>query len=168
MVEPILLYLHYETYRLNLNLMNEKLTIFYADDDIDDLEFFKLVIKRISDSYEVVTYLDGYELLEALNNPPPAPFLLFLDINMPRINGLEVLKKLRESDKYLHLPVIMLSTTKDGPFVQKSMDLGANYYVPKSSRFEDLRQSIEHSLKIDWKNFSPLDLTTFTYSSSCY
>ncbi len=145
--------------------MIEKLTIFYADDDIDDLEFFRIIVKRISDTYEVLTYSDGYDLLEALNNPHTDPFLLFLDINMPKINGFEVLKKLRECDKFLNLPVIMFSTTKDGPFIQKSMELGASYYVPKSARFEDLKQSIEHTLNINWNNFSP-DLSNFTYSGT--
>ena len=46
--------------------MNEKLTIFYTDDDIDDLEFFKTVIKMISDDYAVVTYMDGNQLLHEI------------------------------------------------------------------------------------------------------
>ncbi len=145
--------------------MNEKLTIFYADDDLDDLEFFKLIIKQIGGNYEVVTHTDGVELMAAINNPPPTPYLVFLDINMPKMNGLEVLKKLRESDKFKKLPVIMLSTTKDGPYVQQSLALGANYYVPKSSRFDELKRSIQHSLKINWETFVP-DHTNFTYSSN--
>lgn len=145
--------------------MTEKLTIFYADDDLDDLEFFKIVIKQIGGNYEVVTYADGVELLDAIHNPPPYPYVVFLDINMPRMNGLEVLKKLRESTKYKHLPVVILSTSKDGPFIKQSLDLGANYYVPKSSRFDELKQSIEHSLKINWDTFIP-DRSNFTYASN--
>lgn len=143
--------------------MNEKLTIFYADDDLDDLEFFKLIIKQIGGNYEVVTHADGVELMAAINNPPPTPYVVFLDINMPKMNGLEVLKKLRESDKFKNLPVIMLSTTKDGPYVQQSLALGANYYVPKSSRFDELKLSIEHSLQINWETFIP-DHSNFTYT----
>ena len=145
--------------------MTKKLTIFYADDDLDDLEFFKIVIKQIGGNYEVVTYADGVELLDAIHNPPPNPHVVFLDINMPRMNGLEVLKKLRESTKYKHLPVIILSTSKDGPFVKQSLDLGANYYVPKSSRFDELKQSIEYSLKINWDTFIP-DRSNFTYAGN--
>lgn len=145
--------------------MNEKLTIFYTDDDIDDQEFFRTVIKMISDDYSVVTYMDGNQLLHALDNPPPNPYLIFLDINMPGISGLEVLETLRKSDKHSRLPIVMFSTTKDEVIIQKTRELGANYYVPKAESFKKLRKSIEHTLNINWRNFHP-DNTNYLYSST--
>ena len=145
--------------------MNDKLTIFYADDDPDDQDFFKIIIDLIGEKYEVMTHMDGLQLLDALENPPPSPYLVFLDINMPRMNGIEVLKKVRQSEKYGNLPIIIFSTSKDGSVIQQTMELGANYYVPKSAGFKELKKSIEHSLQINWETFVP-DSNTFLYKDN--
>tara|TARA_R110002072_G_scaffold140286_1_gene284359 strand:+ start:269936 stop:270376 length:441 start_codon:yes stop_codon:yes gene_type:complete len=143
-------------------MMDGKMTIFYTDDDEDDLEFFKKVIRLIDESYSVITHLDGTQLLDALDNPPPCPSVLFLDINMPGFNGIELLEIIRKSEKYAQLPIIMLSTTNDVLVIRKAHELGANYYVPKPSSFTELRKSIEHTLKINWQDFMP-EFNNFVY-----
>ncbi|MFC5625242.1 response regulator [Algoriphagus winogradskyi] len=145
--------------------MNEKLTIFYTDDDIDDLEFFKTIVNMITDDYAVVTHMDGNQLLHALDNPPPTPYLLFLDINMPGMSGLEVLQIVRKSEKHAALPIIMFSTTQDKSVIEKTKVLGANYYLPKAENFKLLRKSIEHTLKINWSSFSA-DNTNYLYNNN--
>ena len=145
--------------------MNDKLNIFYADDDQDDLDFFKLVIRKISNQYEVITHMDGHQLMDALEFPSPIPHLVFLDINMPKMNGLEVLKKLRASEKFRNLPVIMFSTTDDSAIVQQALELGASCYLPKPSGITELKESIEQLLQRDWKTFVP-NSVTFKYSSN--
>ena len=137
--------------------MKNQLTIFYTDDDQDDLDFFKEIVMDIDSSYKVVTQCNGLELLEALNNPPPTPYVIFLDINMPGINGLEVLKKVRESAANKHLPIVMFSTSNDQKVIEKSRILGATYYMPKSGVFEQLKKSIAHALSINWTGFTPND-----------
>lgn len=145
--------------------MNEKLTIFYTDDDIDDLEFFKSIVKMITDDYAVVTHMDGNQLLHALENPPPNPYLLFLDINMPGMSGLEVLQTVRKSEKHAALPIIMFSTTQDKYIIEKTRVLGANYYLPKAENFKLLRKSIEHTLNINWSSFSA-DNSNYLYNNN--
>lgn len=137
--------------------MKEDFTIFYIDDDTDDLDFFKEIVEDIDDKKAVVTLKNGNDLLNALNNPPPTPHLIYLDINMPGLNGLEILKILRESNKFNDLPVIMFSTTYDEATVQKSRELGATFYLPKTGLFDKLKKSIEHTLSINWKSFIPDD-----------
>ncbi|SFU16071.1 Response regulator receiver domain-containing protein [Algoriphagus locisalis] len=145
--------------------MNEKLTIFYTDDDIDDLEFFKSIVKMITDDYAVVTHMNGDQLLYALDNPPPNPHLLFLDINMPGMSGLEVLQTLRRSERHATLPIIMFSTTKDELIIEKTRELGANYYLPKAENFKLLRKSIEHTLNINWSDFIA-DHSNYLYNNN--
>ncbi|MBN3583609.1 response regulator [Algoriphagus aestuarii] len=145
--------------------MDDKLTIFYTDDDIDDLEFFKTIVKMITDKYAVVTHMNGKQLLHALDNPPPNPYLLFLDINMPGMNGIEVLQTLRNSEKHASLPIIMFSTTKDETIIEKTRALGANYFVPKAGNFKLLRESIEHTLNINWNSFIA-DNSNYLYHSN--
>ena len=137
--------------------MKSDLTIFYTDDDQDDLDFFKEIVSEIDSSYNVITQNNGLELLHALNNPPPTPYLIFLDINMPGINGLDVLKKVRESASHKSLPIVMFSTSNDESIIEKSRKLGATYYMPKSGVFDNLKKSIEHALSINWAGFIPTD-----------
>jgi CheY-like chemotaxis protein len=143
--------------------MKDEFTIFYTDDDQDDLEFFMEIVENINANVTVVTQKNGQQLLNALDNPPPSPCLIFLDINMPGMTGLETLKIVRESGKHTNLPIIMFSTSNDQSTIQKSMELGASYYLPKSSIFEHLKQSIEHALRINWGSFIPNE-KNFVYS----
>lgn len=135
--------------------MKDEVTIFYTDDDQDDLEFFREIVDIIDSKFVVVTQNSASELLLALENPPPTPFVVFLDINMPGINGLEILKKLRELENHRELPIVIFSTSSDELTIEKSRSLGANYYLPKSGVFDKLRKSIQHTLSINWKEFAP-------------
>ncbi|RDI13385.1 response regulator [Flavobacterium sp. AG291] len=141
--------------------MKSDFTIFYTDDDEDDLEFFTEIVDSININYTVVTQKNGQQLLDALNNPPPTPYMIFLDINMPGLNGLETLKKIRESNN--DIPVIMLSTSGDSEIIEQSRELGANFYVAKSGMFSELKKSIEDTIKINWSNFKPSP-NNFVYS----
>lgn len=145
--------------------MKKDLTIFYTDDDQEDLDFFREIIDIIDADVNVVTQNNGQQLLHALENPPPTPHLIFLDINMPGMNGLEILKKLRSSYQHKNLPVIMFSTSNDEQIIEKSRELGASYYVPKSGIFEHFKKSIEHALAMDWSGFMPTN-KNFVYSNS--
>ncbi|MFL9843360.1 response regulator [Flavobacterium rhizosphaerae] len=145
--------------------MAKELTIFYTDDDQEDVEFFREVVQIIdSKKYIVVAQNNGEQLLHALQNPPPHPYIVFLDINMPGMNGLETLKKVRTTINNKYLPVIMFSTSKDDLTIEESRKLGANLYVPKPGMFNQLKKSIEDVLRINWPDFIPTK-DNFLYSS---
>ncbi len=133
--------------------MKEELTIFYADDDYDDLDFFREIVESLGKQYTVVTQTNGIELLHALHNPPPQPYLIFLDINMPGMNGLETLERVRKSNTHKLLPIIMFSTSNDDDLIDKSRLLGATFYMQKSGDFLKLKNSIQHVLSINWGSF---------------
>jgi CheY-like chemotaxis protein len=144
--------------------MKNDLTVFYTDDDQEDLDFFKEIIDIIDDKVLVITQNNAGQLFKDLDNPPPTPHVVFLDINMPGINGFEVLKKLRATGPYKDLPIVMFSTSSDDATIKKSRELGASLYVPKSSIFENLRKSIEFVLNINWSTFIPTE-KNFVYHS---
>ena len=130
--------------------------IFYADDDQDDLEYFRKAVSDLSgDGIELHTHPGGELLLYALDNPPPVPHVVFLDLNMPGLNGFEVLQNLRNTDKHKKLPIVVFSTSADIETVEKSWQLGATYYLPKSSTYSSLKKSIAYILSMDWENFTP-------------
>lgn len=137
--------------------MKRDLTIFYTDDDVEDLDFFREIVDIIDEDVVVHTHNSGVELMNALDNPPPTPQLMFLDINMPGMTGFDILKKVRESENHRELPIIIFSTSGDDFAVEKSRQLGASMYVQKSSVFDHLKKSIEHALAINWNTFIPTD-----------
>jgi CheY-like chemotaxis protein len=91
-----------------------KSLVLYADDDADDLALLREAFSEYTHVIDLLTFHSGVELLqylEQLSSLQPAPCLIILDINMPRINGLEVLKKLRSKKGYQDIPVVLFSTS---------------------------------------------------------
>lgn len=127
--------------------------IFYADDDTDDLEFFRDALAQIDSSLILTASHDGDELLERLQSPPPMPRLIFLDLNMPRKNGFEVLQEIRSNASIKDLPVIVFSTTQDEDAIRKTRQLGANRFVSKPSSFNGMKRVIRTCLETDWPLF---------------
>jgi len=140
------------------------LTIFYTDDDEDDLSIFADAVKSMPIKVQLQTYNGGEKLLNAIYNPPPTPHVVFLDLNMPGKNGFDVLKELRQSNKKSDIPVIIFSTSNEPGIIEKCRVLGANYFITKPILMKDIIKSIEHALEIDWRKFTPTD-KNFVYKS---
>ena len=85
--------------------------ILLAEDDEDDSQFFEEALKSVSDAPILIRAKDGVELTNLLQDTYPLPDLIFLDINMPRKNGAQCLREIRQKKNLAHLPVIVLSTT---------------------------------------------------------
>lgn len=129
--------------------------VFYADDDVDDLEFFTDIVMNFG--RKVLTFGYGEDLIHQLKNPPPTAGIIFLDINMPRRSGLDILSEIRAAERWKDLPVVMLSTSDSIENIRESKLLGANFYIQKSSEMSKLTKAIKHAISIDWKSFKPSD-----------
>jgi CheY-like chemotaxis protein len=143
------------TFYPKILFMKTPLTIFYADDDVEDLDFFREVIETIDDTINVHTLNDGQELIDILLNPPPTPHMIFLDLNMPGKTGLAVLKEMRGDHGMQAIPVIIFTTSTDSEDILRSRELGANYFVSKQPSYHHFKASIEHALSINWSTFRP-------------
>lgn len=130
-------------------MRNNNLQIFYTDDDADDQEFFLDVIREIDGSHRVYTQSLGDELLNLLNEPPPQPDIVFLDLNMPVKNGLQVLREIRESSDFDHIPIVIFSTSQNEKVIEDCKRLGANLYLPKPSSYVDLKRIMSSLLSMD-------------------
>jgi CheY-like chemotaxis protein len=100
-------------------------------------------IQRFRDGAEIWTFLSGEGA--APNDPrrePDTPYLLLLDIRMPRMDGVEVLRRIKGNAQLCSLPVIMLTTTDDPREVAACYALGCNSYVTKPVRFEEFSEVI--------------------------
>lgn len=122
------------------------MNIFYADDDAEDREIFCDAIQQINPAIKVVLSKDGQEALEILSVQSQAPDYIFLDINMPRMNGIECLTKLKSDDRLKSIPVIIYSTTADSREVKRLILLGADEFISKANSFAKLKESLHKVL----------------------
>lgn len=126
--------------------------IFYLDDDADDQFFFKETLESVSDSYELYVQSAGVELLKLLESPPPMPSMIFIDLNMPQMNGFEVLEKIRKSEHDTKAPVIVFTTSTDEEAVSRCRELGADMFITKPQDYRKLGSILEYVLNINWSN----------------
>ena len=102
-----------------------KSIVFYADDDLDDLELVKDAFAQYSKNVEVLTATDGSKALSYLSNLKKydtLPCLIILDVNMPVINGKEALLRLREMEHFQEVPIVLFTTSSqpvDKNFAQR-------------------------------------------------
>jgi len=126
--------------------------ILMAEDDVDDRVLFADAFRESGIDVALEFVADGVELLQYLKrllaSPDQAlPDLLLLDLNMPRMDGREALRAIREHPGLKHLPVIILTTSRAELDIMVSYQLGANSYVTKPRRYDELiavLQSLEH------------------------
>jgi len=88
--------------------------VLYADDDPDDIELLSEAFQVYANDLELMTFSDGIELLRFIETIDPfhaTPCLFILDINMPRLNGKETLRRLRRLDSFAEVPVVLFSTS---------------------------------------------------------
>ncbi len=138
---------------MNIDLTKIK-TIMLADDDADDCTFFEDALKEVSIATELTVAKDGAALMTSLEeNVPPPPHVIFLDLNMPRKNGFECLKEIRETPKLKKIPVVIFSTTASENAVEKTYSLGADCYICKPNSHKLLIKAIETVLALNlWEN----------------
>jgi CheY-like chemotaxis protein len=107
--------------------------VLLADDDIDDRYFFDKALKAIPVQTRLTTVEDGEELMTYLSaHYENLPDVLFLDLNMPRKNGSECLKEIKQNEKLKQLIVIILSTSLQEQLADKLYSEGAHYYIRKT------------------------------------
>jgi CheY-like chemotaxis protein len=108
-------------------LKNSNLTILLVDDDADDIEIFNDALKQIDNSITLITAHNGQDALQILSSDIlEKPDHIFLDINMPLMNGLDCLDKIRNQEK-LAIPVTIYTTSKNYSEYNRCMQLGADF-----------------------------------------
>ncbi len=121
--------------------------IFLADDDADDRMFFEDALKQLPIPTQLTLSNDGLELMSNLETV--VPDVIFLDLNMPRKNGFQCLEEIRNTPKLNDIPIVIFSTTANEDAVNKTYQLGANYYICKPHSFELLVKAIETVLTLE-------------------
>jgi CheY-like chemotaxis protein len=112
--------------------------LFLVDDDTDDHEIFKSALAKVDGGLALLTATNGYEALDVLSASDTLPDYIFVDLNMPRMGGLQFLKEIKQTETLKHIPVIIYSTSSNPGDIAKTRELGAVSFVTKPSRFSDL------------------------------
>jgi CheY-like chemotaxis protein len=132
--------------------MTKQLHFLHADDDPDDRFFFDMILKGLVISTRLTAMEDGEKLMIHLSlNFDPLPDVLFLDLNMPRKNGLECLKEIKQNENLKQLPVVIYSTSLHNDLADELYNSGAHYYIRKSS-LEELEKNLTEVLDLMTRN----------------
>jgi len=119
--------------------------ILLAEDDATDAEFFRRALNKLDTPPTLTWCKNGLEALEGLQRREKNdqyPRLAILDIKMPGMSGLELLAKIKSNDRTKDLPVIMMSSSDEPQDISRAYDYGANGYLVKPNRFQDLRELV--------------------------
>lgn len=118
--------------------------ILVVDDDAEDALIFQEVLFSINASIQYSTAEDGKDALDQLRGAGPfLPDLIFLDLNMPRINGKECLKKIKEDEKLKDIPVIIYTTSSQPRDIEETMQAGACCFISKPLNIKDLESILQ-------------------------
>lgn len=120
-----------------------------AEDDDDDYFLFSVALSETGHKVLPKRAENGEALLEQLKKE--VPDIIFLDILMPRLDGHQCLKEIRQTKKYDSIPVIVYTSLKDVDSVEYCYREGSNLYVVKPDSFADLKMVLERVLSVNWK-----------------
>jgi CheY-like chemotaxis protein len=117
----------------------ENVEILFAEDSKDDAILTIRALTKSGFSNKLHHVIDGAEALDFIycrgkyteRNPTEFPKLILLDVKMPKVSGIEVLEKIKSDPLIKSVPVVMLTSSKEGPDIERCFELGANSYIVK-------------------------------------
>jgi CheY-like chemotaxis protein len=130
-------------------IMTNEVVILIADDDPGHARLIEKNLTRAGLSNPIQRFADGQQILDflfcrgsGLHRAPDTPYLLLLDIRMPKVDGVEVLRQVKEDPELRKIPTIMLTTTDDPREVERCHALGCSNYVVKPVDYEKFSEAI--------------------------
>lgn len=128
------------------------INICLADDDEDDRLFFTDAFDELKINTKVSTFKDGVELMDYLNDEDSVlPNVLFLDLNMPKKNGVECLLEIKKNEKLNDIAIAIYSTSSSEEHIEETFINGANIYIKKPNDFDNLKKILSEVVTINWQ-----------------
>jgi len=126
--------------------MKSETTIIIAEDNEGHVLLVKKNLRRAGIKNEILHFSNGQDLLDFLfqqgENQNGKQYLLLLDIRMPKVDGIEVLRQIKQDKRFQKMPVIMLTTTDNPQEIDKCYELGCNVYITKPVDYEKFMEAI--------------------------
>jgi two-component system response regulator len=132
-------------------MIKELLNILLVEDNPDDVELALHALKKNNIINHVEVVRDGQEALDYLfykgkysNSPHPLPGLILLDLKLPKVDGIQILKDIKVDRKRKLIPVVVRTSSKEEKDVIESYDLGVNSYIRKPVNFDQFVETVKH------------------------
>lgn len=147
--------------------MEQVKRILLAEDSLKDVELTLAALEEYHLANQVIVVRDGAEALDYLyrrgpyaNRPSGQPIVILLDLKMPKVDGLEVLRQVKGDPQLHNIPVVILTSSREESDIIKSYNLGANAYVVKPVAFDQFVEAVKQ-LGLFWAliNESPPEIT---------
>lgn len=127
-------------------------TILLVEDNLDDVDLTLHALKKNNIKNEIVVAYDGAEALDylfgtgkySMRDLSLMPTIILLDLKLPKVDGLEVLRKIRANELTKFLPVVILTSSKEEQDILKGYSLGVNSYVRKPVDFNQFAEAVSH------------------------
>lgn len=131
--------------------MKLELKILLVEDNIIEILKLKRAIEYLGMNHEVLEAENGEIALDSIKQEEINPDIVLLDLNMPKMNGLEFLAIVRNDESMRHLPIIILSTSNNNRDLMEAYKLGVSGYILKPLKYDDYVKKIEYTLQY-WSN----------------
>ena len=120
---------------------------FIIDDDIEDSDLLVEALALLKKNSQCYVASNGEEALKKLNaNIVPAPDFIFLDLNMPRLNGIQFLVEIKESCAFRNIPIVIYTTSSSPRDREETKRLGAYYFLTKPNTFDEICKAVNSIL----------------------
>jgi CheY-like chemotaxis protein len=129
---------------LTTKFMHNKRCLLLIEDDPDDQLFFSFAIKSVAPDYDFHIADNGLKGIEMLLKMDPLPNLIFLDINMPIIDGFTCLSKIKEIDETSNIPIFIFSTSNHPKDILQAKNFGASGYFRKPNDMANLIEKLKN------------------------
>ena len=124
--------------------------IILVEDNPSDADLIKRALNKNNVANKILHLKDGQEVIDYLfgegqwkgRTTANTPKVILLDLKMPKVSGIEVLKKIKSNDETRSIPVVILTSSKEDPDIKECYKLGVNSYVVKPVGFEDFSRTV--------------------------
>jgi CheY-like chemotaxis protein len=127
----------------------QEVTILLVEDDPGHARLIEKNLRRSNITNEIITLTDGQQAIDYLfgegrhmSAQHPSPMLVLLDLNLPVLDGYQVLRRMKGDERTKHIPVVVLTTTDDTREVARCYELGCNVYITKPVDYEQFSEAI--------------------------
>jgi CheY-like chemotaxis protein len=132
--------------------MQQSKRVFLIDDDEDDQLFFEIGLTEYDPTIEFIYDKDSETALRRLSEKmQPLPDIVFLDWNMPKLSGRQILGAIRANRRYNDVPVIIFTTSSSWQDRDEAKQLGASYFLSKPASLYELKRNLEDIFSSIWK-----------------
>lgn len=131
----------------------ERNLILLVDDDEDDQLIFRDALTEVSNDLQCIAAGNGQEAFELLDEQEYLPGIVFLDLNMPFMNGFEFLKRFKQDPRFKQIPVIIYTTSDNPTDAKNTLDAGADLFFTKTSDYRLLKLKLHKILAEEVKKW---------------